>query len=279
MKPIKRYDFSKEKIKVLSGTNTKSILHFKRKTALFKSKYDLRRFHLYRMKYLLNLRKKRNNKKNINSVGTLSADKLSFMFFRRFRANIFKLLSYNANRQFKKSKILSKITKKSTSYETFYNELVLWKILLKQQLFPTKDLTLQFINTFGVFINGNYTNHSHVSLNVGDVIQLSYNVIMCTFLLKHSRKLKKYFGKVRFRIFKLMRNKIDPNKQATKNIPRWILKFENYMSSKVLNVESDFITFTFIILYKPTHRANKVVNWYNITPTYLIRLYNWKYII
>jgi hypothetical protein len=74
-----------------------------------------------------------------------------------------------------------------------------------------------------------------------------------------------------------MRHKIDPNKQATTNIPRWVHKLENYKPNKALNIESDRTLFAFIILYAPT-RVNNITlfNELNVS-TYIGRLYNWKY--
>ena len=52
------------------------------------------------------------------------------------------------------------------------------------------------------------------------MVQLSFSPMLLSPLAKRHKFFKKYLNKVKPRIFKMMRNKFDINKQSTTHIPR-----------------------------------------------------------
>jgi hypothetical protein len=89
-----------------------------------------------------------------------------------------------------------------------------------QNIFTNRKNAEIYIRTVGIFINGKISFNSNQALNVGDVIQMHRNLYFYSYSIRFFKKLRRYVRRVKARVFKLMRHKIDPNKQATTNIPR-----------------------------------------------------------
>ena len=261
---------------VITSNNQNDVLHFKRKYGVLKYKYDDKAYNLYKMNYMIDLKRKKKKKVNFQFLNSLRKKNINKLFFKKNRINIFKNFDYKVLTQKKKSKVIYSLFKKNN---LVFNKLTLGKLLLTQRFFSTYEDAKNFIHKGGVVVNNQFVSDHNLNLNVGDVIKLPHNELFFFYLTSFNLNRRKYLKMVKPRIFKLIRNKVDINKQATKNFPKWTLKFFFFKETKPTNVEYDYFTFTFVILTNSRFIYDCNFNLDAMFSLYMYRLYNWKYIV
>ena len=260
----------------ITAQDQNGILLFKRKYGVLKHKYDDKAYNLYKMNYMIDLKKKKTKKNTFQYLNSLRKKNMNKLFFKKNRINIFKNFDYKVLTQKKKSKVIYNLFKNKQSS---LNQLTLGKLLLTQRLFSNYSDTIKFIQNGGIVINDQIITRHDKHLNVGDVIKLPHNELFFFYLTSFNLNRRKYLKMVKPRIFKLIRNKIDINKQATKNFPKWTLKFFFFKETKPTNVEYDYFTLTFIVLSNSYNIYDCNFNLDIMYTMYMQRLYNWKYIV
>lgn len=265
--------FEKNYISIKDQNN---ILQFKRKYGVLKHKYDDKAYNLYKMNYMIDLKRGKKKQASFQYLNSLRRKNINKLFFKKNRINIFKKFNFKVLTQKKKSKVIYNLFKNNTK---FLNNVTLGKLLLTQKLFPSYSDAKVFIENGGIVINNIIVSNHNQILNAGDVIKLPHNELFFFYLTSFNLNQRKYLKMVKPRIFKLIRNKIDINKQATKNFPKWTLKFFFFKETKPTNVEYDFFTFTFIMLSNSYFIYDRNFNLDIMYTLYMQRLYNWKYIV
>jgi hypothetical protein len=91
----------------------KNIIFLKRSFGLFKYRFDKKKYNLYRMKYILDKIKKKRIKPRNFSFRPFKKRYFSRLFYNPLRATFIETTDNKANRQFKQTKIISKISKKN----------------------------------------------------------------------------------------------------------------------------------------------------------------------
>ena len=271
----KFYIFSKKKInyKVINlQTSQKSVLFFKRRYGVLKHLFKQKKYNLYKANFFINLRRKKKTF-NSKSMTLLRFKKMKKIFFKINRKHI--LPKFDKMRQNKKNvRIYANFHKAN---ENSFN-LAISSFFVKSRIFLSKKDFTDYIRVNGFLHNGNFYTSNDIFLNDGDIVQLNFSPILLSPLVKRHKHFKKYLSKVKPRIFKMMRNKFDINKQSTTHIPRWVLKFTLFKEMKSTGIEFEFSSMTFIVLKKNLNFFSLATN-FNINLTfYLNRLYNWKYI-
>ena len=270
------YEVQIYKINKISFEDQNNVLLFKRRYGVLKHKYEDKSYNLHKMNYMIDLKKKKIKKSTFNYLNSLRKKNMNKLFFKKNRINIFKNFNYKVLTQKKKTKVIYNLFKNKNDS---LNQLTLGKLLLTQRFFPNYDDTLKFIKNGGIVVNNEITLNHDKLLNVGDVVKLPRNELFFFYLTSFNLNRRKYLKLVKPRIFKLIRNKIDINKQATKNFPKWALKFSFYKETKPTNVEYDYFTFNFIILSNSYSVYDCNFNLDVMYTMYMQRLYNWKYIV
>mgnify|MGYP007051646365 CR=1 FL=1 len=253
------------------------ILYTKRKFGLLKYRYSKKNYHLRRMSYYIDVYRQKKQKLHFH-YHSLKKKHINKLFFKKNRGNIFENLGYNVNRQKRKSKVAYSLFRAN---KPLVINMKLIDIFLNHKMFFTISDTINFIKTFGIYLNYKTVYNPYINITKGDIIQIPmqedpiYNMYRLIFFKKY----RKYMRKIKPRIFKLMRNKIDLHKQATKNIPKWILRFFAYKELYNWNIEFDTLTYTFMVIELPCRFVD-----YNVTNNIMrsanmYRLYNWKYIV
>lgn len=201
----------------ISYEDQNNILLFKRRYGVLKHKYEDKSYNLYKMNYMLDLKKKKIKKSTFQYLNSLRKKNMNKLFFKKNRINIFKNFNYKVLTQKKKSKVIYNLFKNENNSP---NQLTLGKLLLTQRLFSNYSDTIKYINNGGIVINNEIVLNHDKQLNVGDVVKLPHNELFFFYLTSFNLNRRKYLKLVKPRIFKLIRNKIDINKQATKNFPK-----------------------------------------------------------
>lgn len=213
----KFYLFSKKKInyKVVNlQTSQKSVLFFKRRYGVLKHLFKQKKYNLYKANFFINLRRKKKNQPN-KSMTLLRFKKMKKIFFKANRKHI--LPRFETMRQNKKNvRIYSNFHK--ISKNSF--ELSVSSFFVKSRIFLNKDDFKNYICKNGFLHNGTFCTSVDTLINDGDMVQLSFSPMLLSPLAKRHKFFKKYLNKVKPRIFKMMRNKFDINKQSTTHIPR-----------------------------------------------------------
>lgn len=166
---------------------------------------------------MIDLKKKKTKKNTFQYLNSLRKKNMNKLFFKKNRINIFKNFNFKVLTQKKKSKVIYNLFKNENDS---LNQLTLGKLLLTQRLFSNYSDTIKFIKNGGIVVNEKTVIDHKKQLNVGDVIKLPHNELFFFYLTSFNLNRRKYLKMVKPRIFKLIRNKIDINKQATKNFPK-----------------------------------------------------------
>lgn len=147
-------------------------------------------------------------------------------------------------------------------------------MLVDQRLFENYERASTYIKTIGVFVNGLSIRSPFYCLRIGDVVQLQRHSAYFLYRARAYKALRRYRFKIKYRVFRLIRHKVNPNKQSAKNIPKWITKFSYYRSSAAMHVESDYQLLMFVCVAFPSrYRAVTHESELPLT-TYQPRVYN-----
>jgi len=152
-------------------------------------------------------------------------------------------------------------------------------LLISFKIFLNYNDAIKYIMNTGVFINFKLNKNPWAYIHNNDIINLYWVPTHYTYIFYNFRKFNRYLRRVKPRIFKMMRHKIDINKQATKRFPKWTLKFISFKDVRLANIEVDYTTWTFIILSSIKNNSFLFSSWNIKHSWYLYKLYNWKYIV
>lgn len=261
----------------LDFTEIETTLLLKRKFGLLKYRFNEKAFLLYKLSSFLDIRKDRLKLKK-TTYKYLKKPNVTKVFFKKNRENVFMKTRFKTTRQFKKSKLLYGLfNKKNSSEYNHYNNIVY--TLLSFKLFLNFKDAIKYLKSLGFYYN-NYHNHNPFQLlKMNDVFSLNADFYFYYYLKSMYKYLRKYFRKVKPRIFKLIRHKVDNNKQSATTFPKWTLKFSSFKDHKVTNIEFDLSILTFVVIYNFNYFSNVQFNNNMFISLYMTRLYNWRYIV
>lgn len=264
---------------------------FRRKLFKFFGKYNTKKTKNIHKNYKFDLYNSKLIKRNSYHVKATYKKKpkrvkkplnIKFKFNRTFYNNrkIFQsFFGYSNLRQFKFNNKFSQLFKKS--YYKIINtfEFNVVNLLIKSRFVFTTSQAKQLISKNHVYINGsnNISAFTTVSLNSRIQLIISRNYYYYfKRLLSNIQALKKQTG---YRVWRLTRFMFNFYKQSAKNIPSWVDSLMYYKLDVPKFLEVDYTTLTSIILYQPNpiyegnYYTAKYINFF------LIRLYNWKYVV
>jgi len=229
------------------------------------------------MSFFIDLKKKKNTTKK-KRLNLLKKIKMTKIFYKQIRKNIFIRKELNIKQQFKKSKLIYSNFNKKSDPNYIYSNTVLYTLLVLKLFLNLRDAK-KYIQTIGLYVNSVLIKDPFFILNVNDVFSLNCDFNFFFYLQFMRRNLRKYFKKVKPRIFKLIRGKIDINKQSSKSYPKWVYKFSSFKEIKPVHIEYDYVTLTFFVIFNNKYPLTYNYNYNAMLTIYLYRLYNWKYIV
>lgn len=130
-----------------------------------------------------------------------------------------------------------------------------------------------------VFVNGVVVMSKNFVMKTGDRIQLiisQYYYFYYRQVLSDMIYLKKSLN---LRVWKMVRFNDNIHKQSATHVPTWILLLSYYFLDVPRYIEVDYTVLTSILIYEPIHLHdfNSVAK--NFLNLFLMRLYNWRYIV
>lgn len=204
--------------KKIKYKSNEKILFLKRKSGVLKQKYNPKAFYLYKMNFYINLKRNKKRKRIKGLLYKLKYKVFNKLFFKKNRKHLFKRTTLNPTKQFKKTKLIKHIYTNKNIHNVKFNTLV--HTLLALKLFANFKDAYAYINKLGVYYNGKYVYNTNIVIQKGDVFSLNSDIYFYFYLVCLYKHLRRYFRKVKPRIFKLIRHKIDIHKQATRKYPK-----------------------------------------------------------
>lgn len=193
---------------------------------------------------------------------------LTFFFFgiKKLRQKVF-------------NKYFSNILKYNSFALLFTWQFNIVQILLRSRFcFISRHIDFLFKNNF-VFVNGiNILNQTHI-VAPGDVIQLRISVRFYKYYRKiksHLFKLKRRTGK---RIWRYTRVGLHSFKQRAEHTPNWLYKLMYLRFDVPKFLELDYTILTVVFLKLPNFFFEFDFFFLKFVNLFLMRLYNWRYII
>lgn len=289
--------------KITKHTRLKNIVVFKRKSGFLKKKSKLKNFLLLKLNNLKNYKylnsffqkktptiffKKSLNKEILSKSKTQKHSEvgkfldLKKRWYKTFTNNRF-LLKFFTNikktKQFQSTRFFSKTLKKTPQSNLLTREFSLLNILIRSKLVFTINEALFFLKNNFVFVNGTcVTNPAHF-IKLGDVINLSFcKKYFFFFKTSFNQKLRLTYG-VGYRLWRLNRFRNNFYKQSPTGIPEWIFKISFFYEDVVSFLEVDYLTLSLMVIKLPTNFYHYNFYFTKFLSLYLLRLYNWKYVI
>jgi len=208
---------------------------------------------------------------------TIYSRKLNKLFFRSGRSiliNHFNLKKYKIQKYISK-KIANEIKKPFTQ---LIQRSSVTDLLVKAGLFYSNKDAKLFIQMFGMRYNDFYTYNSSMLLTTNTIITLPYMSVFFDFMLKKKQTVIHNLNRAKLYKF---RAKLFTAKRKSEWVPtkKWLVEHSCLYTQKYMNIEVDIRILTIIYLYHLDY-INFVTfpDYINIS-TYMIRSYNWKYII
>lgn len=302
LKPIFTSESIFKKLKNNKHQRLRKLITFKKKSGFLKKRFKLKNFLLLKLNSLKNFKffNTHHFKKNVTILNQRFKSKIFYKnkpkyyndvnkfidlkkrWYKVFTTNrnLFKFFSNSKKtKQFQLTRLFSKSLKKTTKVSFLEKEFSLLNIIVRSKFVFTINEALFLIKNSFVFVNGFCVNDPQFLLKVSDTI----NIIFCKkyfFFWKTSfnQKLRLTYG-VGYRLWRLNRFRNNFYKQSPTGIPDWIFKISFFYEDVPSYIEIDYLTLTLMIIKYPKNYYNYNFYFTKFLSFYLLRLYNWKYVI
>lgn len=263
----------------------KSIIFFKKKTSMFKRKDRIERAFMRRLN-LFKFRKtqlagfyRKWRKRNFVRTKFVDLHKRTnqIWYINRF---IFKKYLYSKKiRQWSVTRTLAGFLNATPREFLSIFENTLQNILIFSKLALSLKEAKFIVESNLVYINGVCCSNYSALANVGDVIQLVLSDRLFRFYRTNFHKKTKFFKRISYSLWLINRFRENFYKQSKNRTPFWINKLLFVYEDVPSFLEVDYITLTICVVFEKTkfHHFNffnkKFIN------LFLLRHYNWKYIV
>lgn len=257
----------------------------KKKFGFFKKKVKTNHVHLYRLSFLKNLYINRFNFKKTflskrKSKGSkfLELKSTSFRLFLQNRKILGNLFFLKNTKQYKTTKVFSKLIKSDIKVFSKFFEFSLLNFLVKVKFCYTFSEAFCLINKGMVFVNGTKVSNPYFQLNLGDVVQLILLDNFFTFFKMNTQKKIKLLNSLKHIIWKNNRFKNNFYKQQYNRVPDWVSSLSFFYDDCPAFVEIDYTISSFCVIdigrkldfFKKTN-----LRFINL---FMLRNYNWNYL-
>lgn len=282
----------------------KNLIVFKKKVSLLKRKDKLKNFLLLRTNVLRNYKlfnaftstnknmlvtknsplfntvmKKKKSFSNYEVSKILELKKRWYKFFSTNRNVLKRFLNIEKNKQFQITKTFSKKIKATSLTNLLQFEFSLFNCLLRSRIVFTLEESKFLINNSFVFVNGVLVTNPNYFLKLGDVINIRFSKKYFYFYKTNFNSKLKLTHAVGYRLWRLNRFKNNFYKQSPIGIPDWIFKLSFFFEDVPSFLEVDYISLSFGLIKYPINYYDYNYYFNKFISFYLMRLYNWKYVI
>lgn len=199
--------------------------------------------------------------------------------WRNYRSTLKATLNLKFRYQKRLTNYLLKFNKIIKNRLYFLFEMQLENVLTLSKFFPDRAWTTFFINEGLVFLNNKPIFNNFEQLFKNDFVQLSvslkYYIVYRWLLNWHvikKNKLKKRLNS------KINAKYLPDDKQKSRNLPIWLLKYKNLKEDVSRYLEVDYLTLSFFVIYEPMFLTDINPLSFLSTKFSIINLFNWKYI-
>jgi hypothetical protein len=279
----------------------KTIVVFKKKNGFLKKKSKIKNFLLLKLNNLKNSKflHSFSKNKNIQHPDTFGFNRVFFSNEKRhsdvskfldlkkrwkklFNSNRNLLKSFkniNKSKQFQLTKEFSKFLKKKLSHNFIQTEFSLLNLLIRSKLVFTTTEALFFLKNGFIYLNGVCTTNPYQVAKLNDIINFIFGKkYFYFFKTNFNQKLKLTYA-VGYRLWRLNRFRNNFYKQSPTGIPEWVLKLSFFYEDVPSFIEVDYTILTLTLIKYPTKFYNYNFFFTKFISMYLLRLYNWKYVI
>lgn len=261
----------------------KNIIFFKKKTSIFKKKDVLNLYFLKRLNFV-------KSKKNLIGFEFKRFKKVGFFRYidlhRKtnqiwFNNRIFlkNFINFKKLRQFSFTRFLSSILKCSKKkFINFFENSLANLLICVKFVFTLKD-SLFLIKNGLIFRNGVLIKNGNFLVNVGDVVQVMISDMFYNFYKWNFHFKIKKFRSISYHIWLISRFKFNFYKQSKNRVPKWIHNLYFVYEDVPPFLEIDYIILAFCFLYERSNFVNSGFLFKKIINIYLLRHYNWKYVV
>jgi hypothetical protein len=279
-----------------------NIIAFKKKSGFLKKKTKLKNFLLLRLNNLKNFRlfnslTKKNKflKNNMNifnsrlfSVKTthhhdinkfIDLKKKWYKIFINNRTLLKSFLNIKKNKQFQLNKTFYKLIKRDIKVNVLKSEFSLSNILIRSKFILTQTEANFFLKNNFIFVNGLCITNPHYTIQLNDVVNIIFfKNYFFFFKTNFNQKLRLTYA-LGYRLWRLNRFKNNFYKQSPTGIPEWVYKVSFFYEDVPSFIEVDYLTLSLAIVCLPYKFQDFNYFFTKFLNLYLLRLYNWKYII
>jgi ribosomal protein S4 len=219
------------------------------------------------------------------SVQELDSDKLielkrkTYWIFYQNRV-ILKNFFFNSKlRQFQVTKFFSKFIKKS-GYDLFnFFENSLFNVLVRAKfIYSWKDSIFLIKNGY-VFVNGRVSRNMFLTVNLNDFIQICIGNDYFNFFKKNLNSNLKLMNNMVNKVWQINRLRGNFYKQTTSHIGSWINELMFFYDDVPDHIEVDYSILTLAIVYVNYNFNNYNFFLMKFLNCFMVRHYNWKYIV
>ena len=250
---------------------------FKKKLSFynFRNKFKLKQFKHRKYRKLIPIKKKfYKTKKSIDC-----RYKFKSLFYENRNILTFFFFGVKTLRQKVFNKYFSSILKYDIFSLLFTWQFNITQLLLRSRFcFVSRQVDFLFKNNF-IFINGLNVNDQKVIVKPGDVIQLRINNRFYKYYRKIKVQLLKLKRRTGKRIWRYTRIGLRSFKQRAEHTPNWLYKLMYLRFDIPKFLELDYTILTVFFLNSPQFFFEFDIFFLKFVNLFLMRLYNWKYIV
>ena len=265
--------------------NLNRLIYIKKKFGFFKKDNKINHFYLYKTNFLKNSYNSKidffdidyDNKTIFNKFIDLKST--NFNIFYKNRKILKNLILFKNLKQKKTTKFFSKILKLNFTNFSKFIEFSIYNLLIKSKICYTISESLFLIKNGFVFLNGVKLNNPFLILKKTDIVQISISDSFFDFFKINTDKKFKLTSLLKHIIWKNNRFVNNFYKQSYSRVPNWVNEVSSYYEDIPSYIEIDYTVLSFCFLNDNLNfffYNNSFLNFINI---FMIRNYNWNYLI
>lgn len=260
------------------------LVYFKKRFGFFKKNNKINHFYLYKTNFLKNQSLSKFDSfeidldsKNFNKFFDFKSSTFSVFFNNR---KLLKKLFFLKNmRQKKTTKLFSKLIKSDFKSFVKFIEYSLYNILIKSKMCYTYSESIFLIKNGFVFVNGLLIKNPFFLLKNSDIIQITISDQFYEFFKINTDKKYKLVCLLKHIIWKNHRFLNNFYKQSYNRVPDWVFDTSSFYEDVPSYIDVDYTTMSLCILKLDVNFIFYNNNFLNFINIFMLRNYNWNYLV
>lgn len=179
------------------------------------------------------------------------------------------------------TRFISNLSKSKSKFSQATSSVNLSTFLIHSHLVQDYKLCIELFNANCIYVNGLVISNPKFTPVVGDNVQLSISTWFYSYsklsIIWSDLSVKSLKRLIYRKTGKSQLGNSHKKKQRSRSLPKWVSRFEGNLLDVPLNMEVDFFTFSAFCL--DNSNLNSTQSHYILTKDYILKNYNWKYIV